>query len=89
MSTVIIDTREPDEYASSHVDVAINLPASAFIDGSLPTELSAIDPSDEIIVYCRSGMRSNTVKHILASHGFTNVTNGINEQHVRSQLGMS
>lgn len=86
MKHLIIDTREPQEYNQSHVDGALNLPASAFIGGDMPQSLQAVAKDQPIIVYCRSGARSNTVAHILAGAGFTDITNGINEGHVRKML---
>lgn len=67
----IIDVREPAEFA----DFAItntNIPLSA-----LPQRLWDFDENkgEEIIVYCRSGMRSSSAKMILMQAGFTNVRN--------------
>lgn len=84
--TIIIDTREPIEYSTSHVDGAINIPLSTLVDGSLPAQLSNVEKDSEIILYCRTGHRSNTVGHLLRNHGFTHLTNGINEHHVRKRL---
>lgn len=86
MKPTIIDTREPYEYEQSHVEGAINTPASQFTGTSLPEPFSALDKDQEIIVYCRSGMRSNTIGHILRQHGFTDIVNGINEHHVAKLL---
>ena len=88
MKYLIIDTREPEEYASSHVDGAINLSSMKFMTGDLPTELASISKDQPIIVYCRSGSRSNTVVQILRDQGFSNIKNGINEGHVRQLLKM-
>ncbi len=87
MKTIIIDTREPFEFASSHVNGAINIPPGEFMKSKLPKKLADAHLDDQIIVYCRSGARSNTVGHILRGHGFTNIVNGINENHVRKMLG--
>jgi len=54
---------------------------------TLPPELIELPRDDEIILYCRSGMRSNTVGHILRQHGFTNIVNGVNENHVAKLIG--
>ncbi len=86
MKYTIIDTREPFEYAASHVPGAINIPPGEFMKPSLPKELAEIEKDTDIIVYCRSGARSNTVGHILRSHGFSSIKNGINEHHVRKLL---
>lgn len=86
MNRYILDTREPHEFAQSHVDGAINTPPHDFMGEELPAPLSQADKGDEIIVYCRSGMRSNTVSQMLRMFGFTNITNGINEHHVAKLL---
>lgn len=86
MNRIIIDTRESFEYKSSHVKGAINIPPQKFMQPNLPKELEAVSKDNEIIVYCRSGQRSNTVGQILRSHGFTNIVNGINEHHVAKML---
>lgn len=84
---IIIDTREPFEYRSSHVERAINIPPAEFMRPKLPEILNNVASDEQIILYCRSGARSNTVGHILRGHGFTNIVNGINENHVRKMLG--
>ena len=51
----LIDVREPEEFASSHIPQALSLPLS-----SLSTSLSFLSPQKDkkIIFYCQSGMRS-------------------------------
>lgn len=83
---IIIDTREDFEYAASHVDGAINIPPAEFMSGSVPQQLRDTNRGEEIIVYCRSGSRSNVVGHLLRQQGFTNITNGVNEGRVRQML---
>ncbi len=86
MNRIIIDTREDFEYAQSHVDGAINISPAKFMSGEVPAELTDVEKDAEIIVYCRSGQRSNTVGQILRTHGFTNIVNGVNEHHVAKRL---
>lgn len=83
MSKLIIDVREPGEYQDGHVSGAINLPASKLM-GDLQ-ELNDVDKNTEIILYCRSGARSNVAMNILKTKGFTNLTNGINQDHVKAK----
>ena len=83
MTRLIIDVREPEEYALGHVDGAINIPPSELINGS--DQLVGIPKNTEIIVYCVSGSRSNVAKNILEQNGFTNITNGINQYHVKAK----
>lgn len=87
MDRLIIDTREPFEYQSSHVEGSINIPPAKFSGKELPAELKSVDVKHPIIVYCRTGNRSNVVETILRSHGFSNVTNGINENQVYKLIG--
>lgn len=82
---IIIDTREPVEYQMSHVEGAINIPPAEFLQG-VPAALQNIAKDTQIIVYCRTGQRSNTCSMILRGAGFTNLVNGVNEHRVRSLL---
>lgn len=82
---IIVDTREPFEYAASHVNGAINIPPAKFM-GGVPEKLKDVPKDEQIIVYCRSGQRSNTCSMILRSAGYTNLVNGINEHRVRAML---
>lgn len=84
--TIIIDTREPSEFARSHVEGAINISPADFMSGAFKATLKDIKKDTPIVLYCISGARSNTCSMFLADAGFTNVTNGINEHHVRKLL---
>lgn len=86
MDTLIIDTREEPEFAGGHVAGAINIPPGQFTGGKLPSLLAVRPRDSEIIVYCRSGSRSYVVAHILQEHGFSHITNGINQGHVEKLL---
>ena len=83
---LVIDTREPFEYQMDHVDGAINISSSEFMTGSIPDKLKDVSKDQPIILYCRSGQRSNTCGMLLSQYGFTNLTNGTNAQRVRHML---
>lgn len=85
MNQLIIDVREPFEFAQSHVKGAINIPPARLLEGA--SALKDVPKDSEIIVYCRTGSRSNAALHILRSLGYTNLTNGINESHVVARIG--
>lgn len=85
MTRIIIDVREPFEYSMGHVDGAINITPAAFMSGGVPAQLQDVEKDTEIILYCLSGARSNVGMHMLRQHGFTNLTNGINKDHVRAR----
>lgn len=83
---LVIDTREPAEYAMSHIPGAVNISVMEFASGKLPKKLEGVAKDQPILLYCRSGQRSNTCMMILRQHGFTNLTNGINEGRVQQML---
>lgn len=76
----VIDVREPEEFASGHVRGAINIPLQQLMNGY--GKLNSMSKDANLIVYCRTGSRSNMAKMILDRQGFKNVTNGINKQQV-------
>ncbi|WP_375143006.1 rhodanese-like domain-containing protein [Paenibacillus sp. D2_2] len=47
---VIVDVREPDEFAEGHIPDAKNIPL-----GSIPGALNLFDPQQETIVVCQGG----------------------------------
>ncbi len=86
MPTIIIDVREPFEYAAGHVDGAINIPPATLMDG-LPSQLKDKPKDTELVLYCLSGARSSTSAKLLTRYGFTNIVNGINQYHVEATYG--
>ena len=65
---ILIDVRTKAEYDSGYIPTAINIPYNILAD-NLPTE----DKDARIIVYCRSGSRSNIALNMLLDLGFKNV----------------
>ena len=70
---VLIDVREPHEYKICNLAGAKLVPL-----GEFPQHVGEFDPSADIVVHCRSGMRSAKACAILRQHGF---------QHVRNLVG--
>ena len=62
---VLIDVREPYEFAAGHVKGAVNVPL-----GQLGDKLSRFDPHAETYVICESGHRSATAVRLLKRAGF-------------------
>lgn len=65
---VLIDVREPSEYAGGHVPGAMNVPL-----GSLGAKLGKLDPQAETYVICHSGSRSASAARMLKRAGFGQV----------------
>jgi phage shock protein E len=86
MNYTIIDVREPSEFDEGHVEGALNIPPAALMSGA--QALSDIAKDAAVIVYCRTGSRSNVAKQILEGLGYTNITNGINKEQVRAKYGV-
>lgn len=80
MNRVIIDVREPEEYAGGHASGALNVPLSKLMRG--PTLVADVAKDAEVILYCRSGNRSEMAMNILRKQGYTNPVNGINQKNV-------
>ncbi len=67
---VLIDVRNPPEYAAGSVPGAKNIPVNA-----IPEVAHEHDKDKHMIVFCLSGARSSMAKMILNSLGFQNVSN--------------
>jgi phage shock protein E len=80
MSRLIIDVREPHEYATGHVEGALNIPPQEIMAGS--PQLSNIAKDTELLLYCKTGNRSKVAMILLAQQGYTRLKNGINKDQV-------
>jgi adenylyltransferase/sulfurtransferase len=70
----VLDVREPHEYQ------IVNIKGHLIPLGDLPTRIHELDSSREIVVHCKSGMRSAKAVDFLRKSGFkhaTNLTGGI------------
>lgn len=72
---IVLDVREPEEFAEGHIPSAQNKPLSAIQQEDF-TELSK---QEKYIVICRSGNRSQTASEILLNEGYeiVNVSTGM------------
>jgi rhodanese-related sulfurtransferase len=66
-----VDVRTPEEYESSKLPSAVNIPLHV-IDQLAEKQL---DKSRPVVVFCRSGQRSQMALQILKSKGFNDVFN--------------
>lgn len=73
--TVIIDVRTPAEFASGHLEGALNIDVQS---PDFAAQIMELDPSGEYFVYCRSGNRSGQAIAQMTQMGFdgNNLTNG-------------
>ena len=68
---VIVDVRTPAEFQEEHLDGAINLCIRCDPDSVVHT----LDPDEEILLYCHSGVRSAEGLEILNANGYAKVYN--------------
>lgn len=69
---IVIDVRSEDEYMTSHLKDAVNVPLNEInekVGGLVP------DKDKNILLYCRSGSRSFAGKRIIKRMGYKNVYN--------------
>ena len=73
---VLLDVRSPPEFASKHIDGAVNVPVDE-LDGRMAEveKLAGGDAQKPIVVYCASGARAAQAKRMLVKAGHTKVTN--------------
>lgn len=67
-AAVILDVRQPDEYAAGHLADAVNLDwlnPSEFSEG-----MARLDKDRTYYIYCRSGRRSNAAASKMKREGF-------------------
>ena len=65
---VILDVREPDEWAAGHVEGATHVPL-----GEVPQRLGELPDADPLYVICRSGNRSGRAVAWLGQQGVETV----------------
>lgn len=71
---VLLDVREPDEWAAGHVQGATHVPLA-----DVPDRLAELPGADPLYVVCRSGQRSGRAVQWLQQQGIAsvNVTGGM------------
>jgi phage shock protein E len=66
----LVDVRTAQEYAAGHIPGALNIPIDV-----LPQQLTNIDKTKPVAVYCATGARSLNAKQFLAAQGYPTVVN--------------
>ena len=83
---LLVDVRTPSEHAEVHIPGSILLPLDQ-IDRKAQSVL--MDKDKNIVVYCRSGARSNQAAHLLVSMGYKQINDmgGITSWPFETQRG--
>ena len=64
-NVVLIDVREPNEYAAGHIPEATLIP-----QGQVEQRLAEIPKDKQVVLVCRSGRRSGEVTKVLTDKGY-------------------
>ena len=69
---VILDVRTPEEFQEGHIEGAVNIPHT-----EIREKISGVtkDKGQIIVLYCRSGRRSNLAMQTLRDLGYKNAYN--------------
>jgi rhodanese-related sulfurtransferase len=65
-NAVLVDVRTPEEFADGHVSEAINIPVQ-----ELDARMGELSRERPVVVYCRSGRRSDAAASALRAAGYT------------------
>jgi len=66
---VVVDVREPDEYAGGHVPGAVNIPLA-----QVPARVADVPAGGRVFVVCASGNRSKKATDALRADGLDAVS---------------
>jgi len=67
---LLLDVREPFEWDICHIEAAKLIPL-----GQLPSRMSELDSADDIVIHCKSGVRSGKAVRLLQEAGFGKLHN--------------
>jgi adenylyltransferase/sulfurtransferase len=67
---VLVDVREPEEFAICRIPGSRLIPKA-----TVPERLHELSSADEIIVHCRSGVRSGQIVEFMKQAGYRKVKN--------------
>ena len=76
---LLVDVRSAQEFQSGTAQGAINIPL-----GELPGKLERHKNKKDVVVFCRSGMRSAQAKSVLERNGYRDIVNGGTWQQVQA-----
>jgi molybdopterin/thiamine biosynthesis adenylyltransferase/rhodanese-related sulfurtransferase len=68
---VLIDVREPNEYEINQVPGGVLIPKGEFLNGTALEKLPGVDSGKQVVMYCKSGVRSAETLAIVKSAGYS------------------
>jgi len=67
---LLIDVRTPEEFASGHLENAVNI---NYFDSDFDAQLKKLDKNKTVYLYCKSGRRSANTAEKLEDMGFAKI----------------
>ncbi|MEI2811173.1 MAG: adenylyltransferase/sulfurtransferase MoeZ [Nocardioides sp.] len=67
---VLIDVREPNEYEINKIPGSVLIPKGEFLSGHALAKLPGVDSGQQVVLYCKSGMRSAESLAVLKGAGY-------------------
>ena len=83
--TIVIDVRTPEEFATGHLDGALNIDVQS---PDFMAHVSQLDPDADYFIYCRSGNRSGQAVAQMSTLGFTSMINGGSVEEASNYSGI-
>lgn len=71
-ASVLIDVREPAEYAAGHIPGAVSMPRG-LLEFMLASHPALAQPDVDVVLYCKTSGRSALAGASMADMGYTNV----------------
>lgn len=66
----LVDVRTPEEYDEGHISDALNID---YFSDNFVQDMEKLDKTKPIVLYCKSGNRSNKSLKVLQEAGFTKI----------------
>ncbi|WP_340537565.1 adenylyltransferase/sulfurtransferase MoeZ [Nocardioides sp. GXZ039] len=67
---VLVDVREPNEYEINKIPGSVLIPKGDFLNGTALEQLPSVDSGTQIVMHCKSGVRSAETLAILKGAGY-------------------
>ena len=67
---VLVDVREPNEYEINQIPGSVLIPKGDFLNGEALGKLPPVDSGKQIVMHCKSGVRSAETLAIVKGAGY-------------------
>ncbi|MFC6287500.1 adenylyltransferase/sulfurtransferase MoeZ [Nocardioides sp. GCM10027113] len=68
---VLVDVREPNEFEINRIPGSVLIPKGDFLNGSALEKLPAVDSGTQVVMHCKSGVRSAETLAVVKGAGYS------------------